>query len=281
MKQSRCQFCSSLNTKVYFRDNQFHPVLNELLKTNHQLAIFKDNLINRRNGICKDCGLIQSFNLLTNQTATLLYNDFGDFDVGLEFQEETLSLEVENFLTNDRFGKRIHFYKQYFSKSRPSKVGMIRYWNGALLEAFHSTFGSKVFGFDFIKSCKKSAENKMPLSPIHIEYKSKINTIECSEKLDILISFHNLSHSVDIHNDIKKMTSIVKPGGKIIFMDEIMVKKHNIAHMIHFTETTFLNLLNYYFDDIERVDNIGEIPKHITNFTSKKDNPDYIVTVKE
>jgi hypothetical protein len=275
----RCQFCKSTNIKPYFFQKENKIAKNEIMLKFPALKQFRHNIFRRLNGVCRDCGLTQSLNLIQHDIAGLLYGNFGDFDVAHEFRGDRISKATDEYLTEARFGKRIRYYKNFFRSKTCANVGMFRYWNGSLLNMFVSEYNANIFGYETIDSCRASAADVLDIIPITLDYKAQITNLKCPEKLDVLICFHMFSHSVDIHSDMKELIDLVKPGGYIVFQDEIMIKTHNFAHMVHFTEQSFLNLLDFYFDEIQRVDDMGESPKHTTDYTFKGDNPDYIVKV--
>ena len=196
-----------------------------------------------------------------------------------EFQSQYLSKDIDESLTSNWFKKRIDFYQKYFLNKPPKNVGMLRYFNGSLLKMFNDEFGSNLYGYEFIKSCKNTAKDRMKVNDIELEYCSYIKSLKIPQQLDVLIVFHFLTHSINIKNDILKMKSMVSNGGIIIFMDEIQQKPKNPAHMVHFTEETLTKFLISNFGNLVRIDGVGGNAKHICDFTLKSDNPDFIVTV--
>ena len=133
---TRCQFCKSTNVKAYFFQKANKIAKAEILAKYPPLNDFKHNIFERCNGICKDCGLTQSLNLLQYDIAGRLYGNFGDFDVAHEFKGDRIPKHVDKYLTEVRFGERIRYYKDFFANKKVSNVGMFRYWNGSLLDMF-------------------------------------------------------------------------------------------------------------------------------------------------
>ena len=271
-----CQMCKKSSFKKMYLDFQKHKKLFQIAKNPESKL---SNAMKRKNACCRNCGLFQATKPFTEQEGELLYKNFDDFDIGEEFQSQYLSKDIDESLTSNWFKKRIDFYQKYFLNKPPKNVGMLRYFNGSLLKMFNDEFGSNLYGYEFIKSCKNTAKDRMKVNDIELEYCSYIKSLKIPQQLDVLIVFHFLTHSINIKNDILKMKSMVSNGGIIIFMDEIQQKPKNPAHMVHFTEETLTKFLISNFGNLVRIDGVGGNAKHICDFTLKSDNPDFIVTV--
>ena len=62
----------------------------------------------------------------------------------------------------------------------------------------------------------------------------------------------------------------------LLVCDDISKKYHNPFHITHFDETTFISTMSKYFSKYYRIDDCGEKVDHITRYTIKSDNPDFL-----
>ena len=88
----------------------------------------------------------------------------------------------------------------------------------------------------------------------------------------------------DINHTFNKLKKLINQNGKIIFMNEIAIKKWNPFHIFFWDEIMFIKILKKHFQKVETLRNCGPDEKDIKEFkfisdhTKYRDNPDFVVS---
>jgi SAM-dependent methyltransferase len=272
-----CMNCGS-SEAIYFYTKCFVDFNVKVLP-----KFLRRKFIERCLGICKNCGICQDYNrfsrdemfgyleILNSKDMTTSEEAFTSYPVPKEF--------VENF--NDKFVfQRFKKHKEFLDEIgvRPERVLFLRPTFGGLPLAYEK-YGSKVSVIDISKVATEHIKNNYPNFDI---LSGNIHGYFTGEflgesKYDLVVCFHVLVHCIDVHDSISKIASLLKPGGIAIFAQEINVKPWNPFHVFYPDENDLNKILLKHFVRVERIDNCDtETGPHVTSYTSKGDNPDFI-----
>jgi len=230
--------------------------------------------------------LDQSFYHFSEDARSLLY------DLGLDIlsnpsgykdsppKAEWMEQVGANFLKN-----RLEKWEDFFGRegaSGFSRVLRLRCQYGALLDYFHEKTSSECWGAEMTHSCRRYVQDGKP----HIKLPegglaARIELdIPAEVQFDLIVCFHTLTHSISLLDDLKVIRQWLKPGGFVIFCDEISKKYHNPFHMLHMDESSLVAILGESgFERVIRLDGCGNAESNTTKYTEKGDNPDIVATV--
>lgn len=268
-----CQFCRSSDVRIE------SPTVRLGYRIPDPIRPYAEELWRRDNGRCRSCGLHQAFFRFSDRGRAAIYGEGLDFN-SKEFKSYPFPPEVtamHDQAAQHRIGQwRTFFAERGWATSDLRDVLQIRFWFGTTLRFFHEEYGSRVYGVEVLEKLSQHARDNLPfITVLDGDLGGRIIVDTKGQKFDLVICYHSIMHSVDLHADLAQLRSMLKPGGRVIFSDEIAKKTHNPFHMIHFDEKTFRMVVSKYFPNLARIDDCGERGFWVSPYTEKGDAPDY------
>jgi len=226
-------------------------------------AIYEDPslkaaFLRRDNGICFNCGFIQSFFRPSRENLVKICQFGKDVTTSnTVFHHYPLPQDFRDDFNRRIFATRIERWREFFSnhRIRPTSSLFLRPFFGATALFVAREYGSKVAGVDISSVCTNTTCAEVP------EYQALDGIINGifegsfleSGPYDAIFIFHVLPHSCDVISMLRQLRSLLREGGVIIFSGEIVRKLHNPFHMFHPSEVQLTWLLREYFPRVERI----------------------------
>jgi SAM-dependent methyltransferase len=239
-------------------------------------------LLTKQNGYCTTCGIFQDFNRLSPAHLKAM-NALGKDVMTTETAYSTYPPPAD-FVTafNTRhFGLRLERWGAFFAAHDPAIEAalFLRSWFGAAPRFVMERFGARVAGLDMSASCLRyTRENAPGFIALDGDINGELDgAFLSSGPYDAVFTFHILNHSCDIRAALGQLRGLVRPGGLVVFTNEIERKPANPFHNIHLSEVQFVSLLRQFFTRVERIDDCeAQFVPHATPFTVKHDIPDIV-----
>ena len=253
-----------------------------------------DKFYLRSLGKCQSCGLIQDYN-------TMNEIELENYEKIIKSKDLATSEEVWNFfpipenIKKERYEK---YYKKRFKKwsekleidQNIKNILFLRPGMGTIIKYFKSYTSANLYFLDIsdiaIKTVIKDFPNVIMLDgKIHGIYRGDF--LKMKKKFDLIINEHNLVHCFNIDDTFEKLKSLLSKNGKIIFIDEIIVKTTSPFHINFWDEDTFVKILRKHFLKVEIIRHSGIDTNEfkelsvITNYTKFNDNPDFVASIPE
>ncbi|MBL18392.1 MAG: hypothetical protein CMC82_00990 [Flavobacteriaceae bacterium] len=243
----------------------------------------KQKFINKDNGVCMNCGVHQSFNLL-NLKEQKIINKIGK-DLMTSDTNYVLDQPDKNFIRDfdqRHFSKRVIKWKKYLQpkKLKINRALVIRFWFGKTFDFLEENFSvNDIYGMEMSEMCKRYCSKLKPnVEILENDINGYIDTKNIKNiKFDAIFVFHIINHSININDTLLKLKQILNKGGFIIFSNEIEKKPHNPFHNIHLSEYQLIMFLKKFFRQIDRIDRCEEqFYGHVNPYTKKNDIPDLV-----
>ena len=246
----------------------------------------------RAMGKCQDCDLIQDYNRPSEK-------ELEQYEQILESKDMATSEEVwKSYPVPDEACTKIfnRVYKKRFKRwnedlkidNKIKNVLFLRPTLGFLIKYFNKNTNLNIYFLDISKISSKMIKENYPNV---VELEGSINGIyngkfmQKKNFFDLIVSHHNLVHCYQVEDTFKKLKSLLKYDGKIIFAEEIIIKEQNIFHYNFWDEKIFYKILKKHFKHINILRDCGpsgedvpEYKKIISDHTLKNDNPDFVVS---
>lgn len=251
-----------------------------------------DKFYLRSIGKCQNCGLIQDYNTL-NET------ELENYEKIIKSKDLATSEEIWNVfpipenVKKDRYEK---YYKKRFKiwskklkfDQNIKNVLFLRPGMGTIIKYFEKYNKANFYFLDIsdiaIKTVLKDFPNVFKLNGrIHGIYRGDF--LKMKKKFDLIINEHNLVHCFDVNDTFQKLKSLLSKNGKIIFIDEIIVKTTSPFHINFWDEDMFIKIIKKHFKKVEVLRHSGVDTNEIknltviTNYTKSNDNPDFVASV--
>ena len=245
-------------------------------------AGLRERFLSKQNGYCTNCGLFQDFNRLSVEELRRL-NALGKDTLTSDAAYATYpppDSAVRDF--NERhFGRRLLRWSEYFDRAqlRVERALFLRVWFGAGPQFAISRWGAQVSGLDMSPICLRYTRENVP------GFQALEGCIDGmlegafldSEPYDAIFIFHILNHSCDVAGSLSKLHTLTRPGGFVVFTNEIERKPQNPFHNFHASEPQLRAILLDVFDRVDRISDCEEhfVP-HISPYTARGDIPDLV-----
>lgn len=245
------------------------------------VAAFQERL----DGICLNCGYYQAFKRFTPAHLAVI-NSFGK-DIttsNTAFHGYPVPADFVEKFQRDYFDRRLQRWDGYFQPQalRLDNALFLRPYFGASAAYVRDRYGAAVAGLDMSPVCTQTVTARIPeftVLPGAINGSLTGGFLE-SGPYDAIFIFHVLTHACDVHESLRQLRRLLKPGGFVVFSHDITRKPFNPFHMLHLSEVQLAALLREHFDRVDRIDDCDRATSpSTTNFTVKGDNPDLVAWV--
>jgi SAM-dependent methyltransferase len=248
-------------------------------------AGLREALLTKQNGYCTMCGLYQDFNRLSPAHLKAM-NALGKDVLTTEPAYDSYPPPADFVAAFDarHFSQRLTRWKTFFGMQSPKVEAalFLRVWFGAAPRFVSERFGARVAGLDMSPSCLRYTQEAVPgFAALTGDINGVLEgPFLASAPYDAVFTFHILNHSCDIKAALDQMRGLVRPGGFIVFTNEIERKPANPFHNVHLSEVQFIGLLRQFFSRIDRIDDCeAQFVPHASPFTVKHDIPDIVAWV--
>jgi hypothetical protein len=242
-------------------------------------------LLTKQNGYCTMCGLYQDFNRLSPAHLRAM-NALGKDVLTTEPAYESYPPPAEFVAAFDarHFSQRLARWGAFFARQSQSVDAalFLRAWFGAAPRFVSERFGARVAGLDMSPTCLRYTQETVPgFAALTGDINGVLEgPFLASGPYAAVFTFHILNHSCDIKAALDQLRGLVRPGGFIVFTNEIERKPANPFHNVHLSEVQFIGLLRQFFSRIARIDDCEtQFVPHATPFTVKHDIPDIVAWV--
>jgi SAM-dependent methyltransferase len=242
-------------------------------------------LLTKQNGYCTICGLFQDFNRLRPEHLKAM-NALGKDVLTTEAAYDSYPPPADFVGAFDarHFSRRLTRWNAFFDAHRPivKTALFLRVWFGAAPRFIAERFGADIAGLDMSESCLRYTQDATP------DFRALSGDINgvldgpflASGPYDAVFTFHILNHSCDVMAALDQLRQLVRPGGFIVFTNEIERKPANPFHNVHFSEVQLVALLRQFFSRVARIDDCeAQFVPHASPFTVKHDIPDIVAWV--
>jgi hypothetical protein len=238
-------------------------------------------------GFCLRCGLYQNYVRYTADELAEYLQVMTSKDMAVS-EEPYHSFPVpEDFVADHDarvFEQRIERWESYFAESTPEikRALFLRPMFGRAPLYIRDRFGAQLEGIEISDVSRRTVSDRVPEFHFH---EGNIHGLFSgqwldSEPYDAVFVFHTVTHTFDVHDALRKLRRLVRPGGVAIFSSEVGRKPWNPFHTLYLSEPQFVWLLRDHFDRVDRIDDCESEPEPFTvPFTAKGDGPDFAAWV--
>ncbi len=284
-KNIKCSNCGSINKKYFY--SKCKPDFNANILPKDLFRKFYSRAI----GKCSDCNLIQDFNHFN-------LDELERYEKILISKDQTVSEEIWHSFPipeeRKKYDFEIFFKKRFLKWDKELKIDrktknilFLRPSFGTVIKYFKNFHDTNFYFMDISEVAKKTIKNDFPQvkeleGNIHGIYRGKF--LDYKNFFDLIISNHHILHCFNLSHTFTHLKNLMSDSGKIIFMNEIIIKEWNPFHIFFMDENIFTKILNKNFKKIEVIRNCGpdekEIKefKFISDYTKFRDNPDFVVS---
>jgi SAM-dependent methyltransferase len=238
-------------------------------------------------GFCVRCGLYQNYVRYTAKELGEYLQVMTSKDMAVS-EEPYHSFPVpEDFVADHdarAFGQRIERWESYFNETTPNiqRALFLRPMFGRTAMYIRDRFGAQLEGIEISDVSRRTTADRIPDFQFH---EGNIHGLFSGpwlerEPYDAIFVFHTMTHTFDVHDALRKLRGLLRPGGLAIFSSEVGRKPWNPFHTLYLSEPQFVWLLQDHFDRVDRIDDCEAEPEGFTvEVTAKGDGPDFAAWV--
>ena len=240
--------------------------------------------LRKQNGLCTVCGLYQDFDRLTPgdiQKLSAIGKDRLTTDSA--YLSYPPPAEAVREFNRRHFQRRLVRWSEYFDhRIKIERALFLRVWFGAAPMFVAARCGAQVSGLDMSPLCLRYTKE-------HVAgFRALDGIIDGTLEgpfldtgpYDAIFTFHVLNHSCDVMDSLRKLRRLTRPGGMVVFTNEVERKPQNPFHNFHASEWQLRSVLRDVFERIDRIDDCeDDFVPHSNPFTARRDIPDFVAHV--